>query len=89
MDKQEFIDFIETKAKLKYTKDSYGNYKATDSKGIVIRYKIQATSVRHERQDSYESFDGKMENHWTKLWSEYYKNLEINPETGNLRRIKK
>lgn len=89
MNKQEFIDFIENKAKLKYTKDSYGNYKATDSKGTVIRYKIQATSIRHERQGSYENFDGRKENHWTKLWSEYYKNLEINPETGSLRRIKK
>lgn len=88
MDKAEFINFIETKAKLKYTKDSYGNYKATDSKGTVIRYKIQANSVRHEKQLSLE-YEGKITNEWRKLWSEYYKNLEINPETGSLRRIKK
>ncbi len=89
MDKTSFISFVETKAKLKYTRDSYGNYKATDSKGIVVRYKINANSVRHERQESFEDFEGHMKTYWFKLWSEYYKNLEINPELGTLRRIKK
>ena len=89
MNKEEFKNFIETKAKLKYTKDSYGNYKATDSKGIVIRYKIQPNVVRHERQSQYEDFEGHMRNQWITLWKEYYKNLEINPEKGTLRRIKK
>lgn len=88
MNKQDFINFVEKDAKLKYIKDSYGNYKATTSKGTVIRYKIQPTSVRHEKQLSFE-YNGKTTNEWHKMWSEYYKNLEINPETGMLRRIKK
>ena len=62
MQKEDFINFVETKSKLKYIRNSYGNYKTTDSKGNVLRYKIQANSVRHEIQLSYENFDGKTEN---------------------------
>lgn len=55
-----------------------------NQKGNVVRYKLQKNSVRFERQVK---FDDK--NEWSKIWSEYYENLEINPETGKLRIVKK
>lgn len=84
MNKEEFINFLETKSVLKLKRDSYGNYKGTDVKGNVIRYKLQKNSVRYEKQLKFSD-----KNEWMKVWSEYYKNLEINPETGNLKRIQK
>ncbi len=89
MNKEEFINFLETKSVLNLKRDSYGNYKGTKSDGIVIRYKLQKNSVRFERQYSYESFEGKTKNEWAKVWSYYYKDLEISPETGKLRIVKK
>ena len=89
MNKEEFKTFLERDSVHNLKKDSYGNYRGIKPDGTVIRYKIQKTSVRFEKQHSYTNFDGKTENHWGKVWSEYYKNLEINPETGKLRRMKK
>lgn len=89
MNREEFINFIETKSVLKLVRDSYGNYKGKQPDGIIIRYKLQKNSVRFEKQYSYESFEGKTIRDWHKVWSAYYKDLELNPETGKLRRIKK
>ena len=88
MNKQEFINFVETKSVHDLKKDTYGNYKGISKKGSAIRYKIQKSSVRFERQYSFE-WEGKVQNSWKKVWSEYYTNLEINPETGGLRKIKR
>ncbi len=84
MNKEEFINFLETKSVFNLKQDSYGNYKGMRPDGTVVRYKLQKNSVRYERQFSYE-LDGKTKNEWTKVWSHYYKDLEINPETGKLR----
>ena len=84
MDKQEFINFLQTGSAHKLIKDTYGNYKGEKKDGTVIRYKIQPNSVRFERQ-----LNLRDKNEWRKVWSEYYSNLEINPESGHLRRIKK
>jgi hypothetical protein len=92
MNREEFKNFLETKSKYTLVRDSYGNYKGTKSDGTIIRYKIQNNSVRFESMLSYKSFEGQNKNvwrKWRKVWSEYYKNLEINPETGKLRRIKR
>lgn len=89
MDREEFINFIETKSKLKLVRDSYGNYEGTRVDGAVVRYKLQKNSVRFERQYSYESFEGKTAKDWVKIWSAYYKDLEYNPETGKLKRVVK
>ena len=89
MDKEEFINFVETKSKYSLVKDAYGNYKGTKKDGTVVRYKIQKNSVRLEVQLSYENSEGHTEKHWRKLWSNFYKNLYIDPETGGLRKIKK
>ena len=89
MNKEEFIKFLETKSVFNLKRDSYGNYKGTKPDGTVVRYKLQKNSVRYEKQYSYESFEGKNKNEWAKVWSHYYKDLEINPETGKLRIVKK
>jgi len=88
MNKQEFINFLETRSVHNLKRDSYGNYKGTRPDGLVIRYKLQKNSVRFERQYSYE-FDGKTKNEWAKVWSHYYKDLEVNQETEKLRIVKK
>ncbi len=88
MNKEEFINFLEIMSVFKLKRDSYGNYKGTKSDGTVVRYKLQKNSVKFERQHSYES-DGKTKNEWRKVWSYYYKDLEISPETGKLKIIKK
>jgi hypothetical protein len=89
MDREEFINFVETKSKKNMKKDPYGNYKGTSTDGTVVRYKLQKNSVRYERQYSYESFEGREQKDWVRIWSHYYKDLEYNPETGKLRVIKK
>ena len=57
-----------------YKKDR-GHYHKGD-----IRYKMQKTSVRIER---------KLSSGWFKLFSYYYKDIEINPETQKIRKRKK
>jgi hypothetical protein len=89
MNKQEFINFVETKSKYILKKDAYGNYKGHKKDGTVVRYKIQKISVRCETQSSYEDFEGKTKKHWNTDWYEYYSNLKIDPKTGGLIRIKK
>lgn len=57
-----------------YKKDRWGHYHKGD-----VRYKMQKTSVRIER---------KITSGWFKLYSYYYKDIEINPETRKIRRKK-
>lgn len=57
-----------------FKRDRWGHY----HKGS-IRYKMQKTSVRIER---------KLSSGWFKLFTYYYKDIEINPETHKIRRKK-
>ena len=56
--------------------DSYGHFKTPDG---MIRYKMQATSMRKERKLVYESGGSD----WLRVWGGYYKDLYIN-ENGKL-----
>lgn len=80
MTRQEFIQWAKEKG---YVSDPWGNYKKTiTAKGhtVLIRYKINDTSVRAEQ--AYKNYDGKQE--WKKKWSAYYKNLSVG-EDGRLK----
>lgn len=58
-----------------YSRDKFGHYQKTSDKGTVTRFKMQANSVRYEKQVKIVDH-----NEWMKLASGYYKNLSITPE---------
>ena len=72
MEKGNLENWLEDKG---YAKDKFGHYQKTSDKGIVVRFKMQANSVRYERQAKIIDH-----NEWIKLASGYYKNLSITPE---------
>lgn len=72
MKKEELIEFLDEKG---YIRDSWGHF----HKG-TIRWKIQKISVRVETKC--------LKTGWIKIYSDYYKNLEIK-ENGKIGRRKK
>ena len=66
-----------------YKKDKFGNYQKTSDKGTVTRFKMQANSVRYEKQVMIVDH-----NEWMRLASGYYKNLSLTPE-GKLAGMKR
>ena len=64
-----------------YTRDKFGHYIRTsvdvhlEGGSITTRFKMQANSVRYEKQVKIVDH-----NEWMKLASGYYKNLSITPE---------
>ena len=81
MTKEELIKWLISKG---YKEDNYGHYQKIGFAGNKIRYKIQATSTRYERQVTFS--DGKHE--WVRILSAYYKDLSIN-EKGLLSGLKR
>ncbi len=80
MTKQEFENWVISKG---YSKDKFGHYQKTSDKGTVTRFKMQANSVRYERQAMIVDH-----NEWLRSASGYYKNLSITPE-GKLKGMKR
>ena len=66
-----------------YSKDKFEHYQKTSDKGTVTRFKMQANSVRYEKQVMIVDH-----NEWMRLSSGYYKSLSITPE-GKLAGMKR
>ena len=75
MNKEKFVKYLESKHEIK--RDQYGHYKIRGKDGIERRFKLQKTSVRFERWNI-------VLHRWHKIWSHFYKNLEITP-SGKIR----
>ena len=71
MTKQELENWLINKG---YSKDKFGHYQKTIGE-TTVRYKMQAFSVRYERQARIVAH-----NEWLRLASGYYKNLSITLE---------
>jgi hypothetical protein len=76
MTKQELINWLLSRG---YVKDTYGNYrKPNDTNYSNYRFKLNPTSVRHEKQIHFEATQySKASHEWMRLRSAYYKNLSV------------
>ena len=79
MTRQELENWLISKG---YTRDKFGHYQKTIGE-TIIRYKMQANSVRYEKQ-------ARIVNHneWLRFVSGYYKSLSITLE-GKLTGMKR
>jgi hypothetical protein len=78
--KQEFIEWAKSKG---WIPDKYGHLQKELESGALLRFKIQANSVRYERKLKFT--DGGSE--WRRVRSGYFKDLSIG-EDGKLRGLR-
>ncbi|MDR1489865.1 MAG: hypothetical protein LBS65_05175 [Desulfovibrio sp.] len=81
MTKSELGEFLIAKG---YIRTAHGHF-IKGEHGKRTRYKLQANSLRVERESIIPSYDGKPQSFWTRIGGGYYKDISLNPTDNKLR----